>query len=375
MKLVLLGIQGSGKSTQGNLLSRQLKIPYLSTGHIFREIAKEKTTLGSYVKETMNSGLLIPDKKTIEIVNNYLSRKEYQKGYILDGFPRTTKQAEEFKNNVDKVIYLEVPDKEAIYRLVYRNDSTRGDETLPALKKMIELFHKFTKQVLKYYEDKNKLLVVDGTKSIHEVNKDILMSLGKKLIKNQIKEWERKQKAIIAIVGLAGSGKTEAAEYFKSRGQPVIAFGKIINEYIDKQKLKHIENIHKKIREDIRKKYGMAAMAILNEDKIKKALEKNLIVVIDGLYSWEEFLYLKEKFSAVNVYLLAIYADKHIRYIRASKRRYRSELYGEKRDINELVGTNKGPAIAFADFLIKNNFSREEFHDKLDTVYRTAYFS
>ncbi|OGK11866.1 hypothetical protein A2954_05800 [Candidatus Roizmanbacteria bacterium RIFCSPLOWO2_01_FULL_37_12] len=375
MKLVLLGIQGSGKSTQGNLLSKQLKIPYLSTGHIFREIAKEKTTLGRYVKETMNSGLLIPDKKTIEIVNNYLSRKEYQKGYILDGFPRTTKQAEEFKNNVDKVIYLEVPDKEAIYRLVYRNDSTRGDETLPALKKRIELFHKFTKQVLKYYEDKNKLLVVDGTKSIHEVNKDILMSLGKKLIKNQIKEWERKQKAIIAIVGLAGSGKTEAAEYFKSRGQPVIAFGKIINEYIDKQKLKHIENIHKKIREDIRKKYGMAAMAILNEDKIKKALEKNLIVVIDGLYSWEEFLYLKEKFSAVNVYLLAIYADKHIRYIRASKRRYRSELYGEKRDINELVGTNKGPAIAFADFLIKNNFSREEFHDKLDTVYRTVYFS
>ena len=246
---------------------------------------------------------------------------------------------------------------------------------MPEQQKRIELFHKFTKQVLKYYEDKNKLLVVDGTKSIHEVNKDILMSLGKKLIKNQIKEWERKQKAIIAIVGLAGSGKTEAAEYFKSRGQPVIAFGKIINEYIDKQKLKHIENIHKKIREDIRKKYGMAAMAILNEDKIKKALEKNLIVVIDGLYSWEEFLYLKEKFSAVNVYLLAIYADKHIRYIRASKRRYRSELYGEKRDINELVGTNKGPAIAFADFLIKNNFSREEFHDKLDTVYRTVYFS
>jgi len=86
MKLVLLGIQGSGKSTQGNLLSHQLHIPYLSTGHIFREIAKEKTTLGRYMKETLNAGILVPDKKTIEIVHSYLSRSEYINGYILDGF-------------------------------------------------------------------------------------------------------------------------------------------------------------------------------------------------------------------------------------------------------------------------------------------------
>src|SRR3989344_1413830 len=157
--------------------------------------------------------------------------------------------------------------------------------------------------------------------------------------------------------------------------QPVIAFGKIINEHVDKHNLKHVENIDKKIREDIRKKYGMAALAILNEKKIREALKKNSTVIIDGLYSWEEYLYLKEKFSNLKVYLLAIYADKHVRYIRASKRRYRGELYGEARDINELIGTNKGPAIAFADFLIKNNFSKEEFHDKLDAVFRTVYFS
>ena len=83
MKLVLIGIQGSGKSTQGNLLSKQLKIPYLSTGHIFRKIAKEKTQLGRYIKEILNAGLLVPDEKTIEIVNSYLSRPEYKKGYIL----------------------------------------------------------------------------------------------------------------------------------------------------------------------------------------------------------------------------------------------------------------------------------------------------
>ena len=86
MKLVLIGIQGSGKSTQGNMLSHLFQIPYLSTGHIFREIAKEKTSLGRYMKETINAGILVPDDKTIEIVNTYLSRPEYSRGYILDGF-------------------------------------------------------------------------------------------------------------------------------------------------------------------------------------------------------------------------------------------------------------------------------------------------
>ena len=375
MKLVLLGIQGSGKSTQGNLLSKQLRLPYLSTGHIFREIAKEKTQLGRYVKETVNAGLLIPDNKTINIVNAYLSRKEYKKGYILDGFPRTIRQATAFKNHIDKVIYLEIPDKEAIYRLVYRNDHTRQDETLPALKKRIKLFHKFTKPVLEHYEKRGQLLVIDGIKSIKKVNKDILNSLGKQLIKNQIKAWERKQKAIIAIVGLAGSGKTEAADYFKGKRLPVIAFGQTINEYVDKHNLKHVEHIHRKLREDFRKKYGMAAMAILNEEKIKENLEKKPVVVVDGLYSWEEYVYLKNRLPKVKIYLLAIYTDKEIRYRRASKRRYRSELYGEKRDINELIETNKGPAIAFADFFIKNNYSLEDFHDKLESVYTTIYFS
>lgn len=134
MKFVLIGIQGSGKSTQGNILSKLFKIPYLSTGHIFREIAKEKTTLGRYIKETINSGALVPDEKTIEIVNSYLSHPEYKRGYILDGFPRTLKQVDQFKNHVNKVIYLRISDKEAIWRLINRNE-TREDETLPAIKK------------------------------------------------------------------------------------------------------------------------------------------------------------------------------------------------------------------------------------------------
>ena len=376
MKLVLLGIQGSGKSTQGNLLSKQLRIPYLSTGHIFREIAKEKTTLGRYMKETVNAGILVPDEKTIAIVHEYLSRPEYKKGYILDGFPRSLTQAKAFKNNIDKVIYLEIPDKEAIYRLVYRNDNTRQDETLPALKKRIELFHKFTRPVLNYYEKRGQLLVIDGVKSIKKVNKDILNSLGKQLIKNQIKAWERKHKAIVAIVGLPGAGKTEAANFFKEKELPIISFSNILNDYIDKHKLEHNEEVHQRLREGWRKQYGMAAFAILGERQLKEQLKTNMMIVIEGMRSWEEYLYLKKKFPNVGIYILSIFADKYLRHKRISDRKYRGKgMFGDNRDINELIGTNMGPTIAYADFIVKNNFSKEEFYDKLDTIYRTIYFS
>ncbi len=375
MKLILIGIQGAGKSTQGNLLSKQLGIPYLSTGHIMRELAKEKTRLGRYIKETINAGILVPDKKMIPIVNEYLSRKEYQKGYILDGFPRTIYQAKNFKNHVDKVIYLKIPDKEAFWRISYRNDKVREDETLPALRRRVELFHKYTEPVIDYYQKQSKLAVIDGTKPIKEVNSDILKSLGRQLIKNQIKIWERKQKAIIAIVGLPGSGKTEAAEYYKKKGLPVISFGAIVNDYVANNKLGHTEEVHKKVRKEFREKYGKAAMALLNEDRIKQALDKNMIVIVDGMRSWEEYLYLKEKLPNVRICILALYADKDLRYLRLSKRKDRAKLYGEERDINELIDTNMGPTLAFADYCIKNNFSLPEFYDKLEEVYRSVYFS
>src|SRR3989344_3247827 len=140
MKIILIGIQGSGKSTQGNLLSKKLRVPYLCAGHIFRNLSRERTKLGLYIKEVMNAGYLIPDEKTITIVGEYLNRSEYEKGYILDGFPRTLAQAKSFKNGIDKVIYLRVSDKEALWRLSYRNDMVREDETLSAIRKRIDLF-------------------------------------------------------------------------------------------------------------------------------------------------------------------------------------------------------------------------------------------
>ena len=168
---------GAGKSTQGNLLSKKLKIPYLSTGHIFRDLAKERTPLGKRIKLVMNAGLLISDAKTLQIVSEYLKRSVYKNGYILDGFPRTLGQAQKFKNGVDAVVYLKVSDKEILWRLAYRDDGGREDDTLLAIRKRIEVFHKFTDPVIDYYKKKGKLVEVDGEQAVDEIHKELLKHL------------------------------------------------------------------------------------------------------------------------------------------------------------------------------------------------------
>jgi len=374
MKLVLIGIQGAGKSTQGNLLSKQLKIPYLSTGHIFREIAKEKTPLGKNVKLLMNSGKLIPDDQVIEIVNSYLSKPAYKKGYILDGFPRTIEQAKKFKNHVDRVIDVRIPEKEALWRLAYRNEK-RDDDTIEAIKRRIELFRQHTNPVLEYYKKEGKLVAIDGTQGIKEVNEEILKSLGKQLIANQIHAWEQTGNKILAIVGMPGSGKSEAANHFRKLGLPVISFSEIVKKAIESKKLPDTLEVHHNIRQEIRDKYGYEAMALLSHKKIEEALKKHKLIVIEGMRSWEEYEYLKKNFSEAKVHILALFVDKQKRYQRIKNRASRSNLRGEERDLDEMLQTHMGPTIAYADYLIKNNFSLEELRHKLDEVYREIYFS
>jgi adenylate kinase len=176
-KIILIGVQGSGKSTQGNLLSEKLGLPYLSTGHIFRTMSQEKTPLGRYIKETMAAGVLIPDDKTIEIVREYLVRPEYSNGYIMDGFPRTVAQAESFKDNLDKVIYIKVSDEEAFKRLGLRKEG-REDDTEEAIKKRVESFHISTEPVIEYYREKGLLTEIDGERSIEEIHEEILRNLN-----------------------------------------------------------------------------------------------------------------------------------------------------------------------------------------------------
>lgn len=179
-KIVLIGIQGSGKSTQGNLLSKKLGVPYLSTGHIFRELAKRKSKLGRYIKITMSAGYLIPDDQTIDIVNEYLRKPKYKTGYILDGFPRTLEQAKALNGIIEKVIYLKVSDREALRRLtVATGQEGRPDNTVRAIQKRIELFHKLTEPVLHHYRNKGILSEINGESSIEAIHESIMESIKK----------------------------------------------------------------------------------------------------------------------------------------------------------------------------------------------------
>lgn len=178
MKLVLIGIQGSGKSTQGELLQDKLHIPFLATGNIFRSLAKEDNELGKYIREYMFAGHLVPDEKVLEIVSSYLAKPEYKNGYVLDGFPRTVKQAEAFENGADFVVYLKVSDEEALVRISKRQDKARRDETPEAIQRRIKAFHEQTEPVIDYYRQKNQLIEVDGEKSIEEINKEVLQKIS-----------------------------------------------------------------------------------------------------------------------------------------------------------------------------------------------------
>ncbi|PIR59044.1 MAG: adenylate kinase [Candidatus Pacebacteria bacterium CG10_big_fil_rev_8_21_14_0_10_56_10] len=181
MKLILIGIQGAGKSTQGNLLSEKYGVPYLSSGHIFREITRKKTKLGRWLKETLNAGALVPDDTTLEIVFEYLQKPEYRHGYILDGFPRTLAQAEEFdkREKINKVILIDVSDKEAVWRISGRV-SDRQDETLQAIRQRIELFHQLTKPVVDHYQGLGMLARINGEQEVNKVFKDILAACNGK---------------------------------------------------------------------------------------------------------------------------------------------------------------------------------------------------
>lgn len=172
---------------------------------------------------------------------------------------------------------------------------------------------------------------------------------------------------LVAIVGMCGSGKSIATLFFESKGYSKIYFGGITYEKMKEENIPYTPENDNKIRVKIRNEYGMGAYAILSLPKIKDQIKKSN-VVIDGLYSWDEYKILKDEFPHIK--LIAIIVDKEIRYERLKNRINRSYSIDEsiKRDLNEIEKTAKGGPIAYADYFILNNYSLEEYKEKLENI-------
>jgi dephospho-CoA kinase len=162
---------------------------------------------------------------------------------------------------------------------------------------------------------------------------------------------------VVAVVGMAGAGKSEAARLFEENGFIKIRFGDVTDEEVRKQGLELNEENERRVRELLRERYGMAAYAILNLSRIDLALKKSP-VVIDGLYSWEEYTSLKNYYGK-NFYVVAVWASPKIRYARLVARAERRLTLEEAagRDKAEIEKLNKSGPIAIADFTILNESS------------------
>ena len=170
----------------------------------------------------------------------------------------------------------------------------------------------------------------------------------------------------VAIVGMVGAGKTTGARFLEKSGFNYIRFGQVVMDEVEKRGLSVCEKNEKMVREGLRKKHGMAVMAVLNYPKIKKAL-KSSHVVADGLYSWAEYLYLKERLENKMI-VLAVHAGPMVRYQRMSKRKERplTPRLAQGRDYADISNIQKAGPIAMADYMIVNEGSPKELHRILD---------
>ncbi len=173
---------------------------------------------------------------------------------------------------------------------------------------------------------------------------------------------------LISIVGMPGSGKSELASLFQEEGYRKIRFGDITDDILNKQGLEINEENEKRVREGLRKKHGMEAYAKANLEKIRDSLKESN-VIIDGMYSWEEYLFLKERFPEMIV--LAVYSPPETRYERLIDRRVRpiTREQAVERDKKEIENLNKAPPIAMADYTIFNVGTFHDLEENLDKFF------
>ena len=223
MIMIMLGAPGTGKGTVAGFLTQKLGIPQVSTGDIFRKHIKEQTELGKLADSYISKGSLVPDDITIKIVEDRLKEKDVEKGIILDGFPRTVKQAEALDKilesegkKVDIVVNLTTPEEEIIERIVNRrvcsnqncktvynlilnppkNEGVcdkcgsalikRDDDTVETVKSRLNNYFELTSPLVDYYEKQNKIFSAVVSKSINKIGKDVAEDVEKYIKDNNL---------------------------------------------------------------------------------------------------------------------------------------------------------------------------------------------
>lgn len=211
LKLALFGPQGSGKGTQAEMLAKKYDLEILSTGEVFRQEIKKQTELGKLAASLINKGQLVPDEITDKIVLSELAAPKYQDGFILDGYPRNMNQLAVLEKNIglDWAISLEINDEEVQKRLARRrvcpkcgaiynvlnkpprqdeicdvcgeNLITRDDDKPEAIAKRLQIYHAETEPIINYYDEREKLIKVDGGIPIEKVFVEIESKLEEKI--------------------------------------------------------------------------------------------------------------------------------------------------------------------------------------------------
>jgi len=181
MIICVLGPQGSGKSTQAQLLAQKLNIPHLDTGKLLRAYAQKPTPLGQQLHHYISVGILVPDNIYFPVLEEEIAKPEYQNGFVIDGTPRVLNQAINLPFQVDKVIFVDVSDEVGTERLLKRvKIEHREDDTPETIRRRLGLFHQATEPVLDYYCKQNKLIEINGERPIEVIFADICQKLNLK---------------------------------------------------------------------------------------------------------------------------------------------------------------------------------------------------